>query len=370
MAGKLDKLEALRGAAALYVVFHHTIPYDSRLFSLPVGHLMRFGQEAVILFFLLSGFVINYSFKLSRNKHFGNYFAKRFCRIYIPLVAVMLVSYFTESYEAGKFLGPNLPNLLGNLFMLQDWAVANPNVLVDPYMGNGPLWSLSYEWWFYMLFFPLCTFVTNSTYANTIAFSVSVVAAFLYIFYPYFAVRIFMYLAIWWAGAYVGALYLENRHREFKALLVPCGVLAVIAIALSINVYLFVNATDEKLFYGIHPFNELRHFVFALIAIVGGWVWLKSGWVFYKWTLHHFRLFAPISYAVYICHDPIMREATYLAFIQNPVFRWFGYFFIMLLVSYIIEILIYPTARRWLQPKVEALFTKKRNSKANATPSQ
>ena len=64
MAGKLDKLEALRGAAALYVVFHHTIPYDSRLFNLPVGHLMRFGQEAVILFFLLSGFVINYSFKL------------------------------------------------------------------------------------------------------------------------------------------------------------------------------------------------------------------------------------------------------------------------------------------------------------------
>ena len=141
MAGKLDKLEALRGAAALYVVFHHTIPHESRLFNVPVGHLMRFGQEAVILFFLLSGFVINYSFKLSRNKHFGNYFAKRFCRIYIPLIAVMLISYFTQSYEAGEFLGPDIPALLGNLFMLQDWALANPNVLVDPYMGNGPLWS-------------------------------------------------------------------------------------------------------------------------------------------------------------------------------------------------------------------------------------
>ena len=207
-----------------------------------------------------------------------------------------------------------------------------------------------------MLFFPLCTFVTNSSYANTIAFSVSIAAAVLYIFYPYFAVRIFMYLAIWWAGAYVGALYLENRHREFKALLVPCGVLAAIAIALSVNVYLFVNTTDEKLFYGIHPFNELRHFVFALIAIVGGWAWLKSGWILYKWTLHHFRLLAPVSYAIYICHDPIMRNATYLAFIESPVLRWLGYFSIMLLVSYVIEILFYPKARRWLQPKLEALF--------------
>ena len=123
MAGKLDKLEALRGAAALYVVFHHTIPHESRLFNVPVGHLMRFGQEAVILFFLLSGFVINYSFKLSRNKHFGNYFAKRFCRIYIPLIAVMLISYFTQSYEAGEFLEPDIPALLGNLFMLQDLSL-------------------------------------------------------------------------------------------------------------------------------------------------------------------------------------------------------------------------------------------------------
>lgn len=357
MAGKLDKLEALRGAAALYVVFHHTIPYDIRLLGLPVGHLIRFGQEAVILFFLLSGFVIHYSFKLSRGKQFGNYFAKRFCRIYIPLVAVMLVSYFTESYEAGKFLGPDLAGLLGNLFMLQDWAVANPNVLVNPYMGNGPLWSLSYEWWFYMLFFPLCTIVTNSTYANTIAFSISIGAAIVYIFHPHFVVRIFMYLAIWWAGAYVGALYLENRHREFKALLLPCGVLVVIAISMSINVFQFVNENNGELLYGIHPFNELRHFMFALIAIVGGWIWLKSGWIFYKWTLHHFRLLAPISYAIYICHDPIMRNATYLTFIENPVLRWLGYFSIMLLVSYVIEILIYPKVRFWLQPKVEALFS-------------
>jgi peptidoglycan/LPS O-acetylase OafA/YrhL len=102
--------------------------------------------------------------------------------------------------------------------------------------------------------------------------------------------------------------------------------------------------------------------VFALLAIVGGWAWLKSGWLFYGATLHHFHWFAPISYAVYICHDPIMRGATYLSFIDNPILRWLGYFLIMLLVSFIIEILIYPAVRRWLQPRVEAIFPKARTT--------
>lgn len=358
MVGKLDKLEALRGAAALYVVFHHTIPYDTQLLSLPVGHLMRFGQEAVILFFLLSGFVINYSFKLSQNKKFGNYFAKRFCRIYLPLLPVMFISYLTESYEAGRLLGPDLPSLIGNLFMLQDWAVANPNVIVDPYMGNGPLWSLSYEWWFYMLFFPVSMVLTNTRYANALVFSISIAAAAVYIFYPQYPVRILMYLAIWWAGAYVGALVLEGQHRKFKALLLPCGVLATIAGLLTINVYLHISTTEDQLFYGIHPFNELRHFIFSLLAIIFGWVWLRSGWRFYNFTLHHFRFFAPISYVMYIVHDPLMRGATYLSFIGNDVLRWLSYFFVMLLVSYLIEILFYPAMRRWLQPKVEALFAR------------
>jgi len=357
MARELEKLEALRGAAALYVVLHHTVSYDVRLFNLPVGHLLRFGPEAVILFFLLSGFVINYSFHLSKNKQFGNYFAKRFCRIYIPLVVVMFVSYFTQSYEAGRFLGPDIPLLLANLFMLQDWSGAYPHAIVDAYMANGPLWSLSYEWWFYMLFFPLNMFVKQTRNTNIVAFSISITASVIYIFYPYFAIRVLMYLAIWWAGAYIGGLYLQNRHREFKSLLVPCYVLAIIIFSLTINVYLFVSDTDGKLFLGVHPFNELRNFVFALMAIIGGWIWLKSGWLFYKSTLHHFRVIAPISYVIYICHDPIMRDATYLSFIDNSILRWFSYFFIMLLLSYLIEILIYPSVRRWLQPKVERLFS-------------
>ncbi len=54
--GRLMKLESIRGFAAAYVVAHHSaIAYGGKP---PL--LLGFGQEAVILFFLLSGFVIHH----------------------------------------------------------------------------------------------------------------------------------------------------------------------------------------------------------------------------------------------------------------------------------------------------------------------
>jgi peptidoglycan/LPS O-acetylase OafA/YrhL len=47
---------------------------------------------------------------------------------------------------------PEWNTLLGNIFMLQDVISLKPNVISAVYMGNGVLWSLSYEWWFYILY--------------------------------------------------------------------------------------------------------------------------------------------------------------------------------------------------------------------------
>jgi peptidoglycan/LPS O-acetylase OafA/YrhL len=52
MKHKLAKLDMLRGAASSYVFLSHFIRG-----GLP-GFLFAFGQEAVMCFFLLSGFVI------------------------------------------------------------------------------------------------------------------------------------------------------------------------------------------------------------------------------------------------------------------------------------------------------------------------
>lgn len=86
---RLEKLEAIRGFAAIYVVFYHLFASGIVIFGVNLSFLFRFGQEAVILFFLLSGFVIYHSFIKSKDhSNFKVFFWKRFLRIYIPLIIV------------------------------------------------------------------------------------------------------------------------------------------------------------------------------------------------------------------------------------------------------------------------------------------
>jgi peptidoglycan/LPS O-acetylase OafA/YrhL len=134
---KLQKLEAIRGFCALYVMFFHLLPQKIFLLGINVGILFRFGSEAVIIFFILSGFVIKYSWEKSIDKSFKNFFFRRFIRIYIPLLFIFLLAYFIKSFTEGRLANPEWRTLLGNIFMLQDVISQKPNVISSVYMGNG-----------------------------------------------------------------------------------------------------------------------------------------------------------------------------------------------------------------------------------------
>lgn len=206
--GRLEKLEAVRGFASLYVVFHHLFASGLFIFGINFSFLFRFGQEAVILFFLLSGFVIYYSYQKSFNKSLKVFFLKRFLRIYIPLLIVFIVNYLLISFASHHFIKINWNNFLGNLFMFQDIVENKPNVICAPFLGNNPLWSLSYEWWFYFLFFFLIK-IKNKNLDNWVFF-LGVLSAVTYLFYPFFINRELMYLSIWWIGLILAKLYINN----------------------------------------------------------------------------------------------------------------------------------------------------------------
>ena len=74
---KIEKLEAIRGFAAFYVVLFHLLPQKILLFGINIGFLFRFGSEAVIMFFILSGFVIKYTWENSSDKSFKKYFFEK-----------------------------------------------------------------------------------------------------------------------------------------------------------------------------------------------------------------------------------------------------------------------------------------------------
>ena len=54
--------------------------------------LIAAGREAVVFFFVLSGFVLSVPYAGPRAPRYGKFLAKRMCRIYPPFAAAVLIS--------------------------------------------------------------------------------------------------------------------------------------------------------------------------------------------------------------------------------------------------------------------------------------
>jgi peptidoglycan/LPS O-acetylase OafA/YrhL len=347
MKNKLEKLEAIRGFAAIYVMLGHVFINKVTFFGVNFSIIFRFGQEAVILFFLMSGFVIQYSFENSTNKSFSGFFLKRFFRIYIPLLCVFVANIIVVMIEQKSTIPINITELIGNFLMMQDVSSLKQNVICSPFMGNVPLWSLSYEWWFYMIFFFIS--VKFKKESSKIVLLISLLSVISYLFLPNFINRLLMYLLIWWIGADMAKLYIEKKKITFGSLKYQLLSLTVFIGILTLNI--FINRTHIQndlgiSGIGISPFLELRHFLFALIAIVISIIWSRYKWIWFSKTFGLFEPFAGISFGLYISHYFLIVNAKYLdQYIINVTLRYIFYFIICFGFSYLVEKIIYEKLR-------------------------
>ncbi|MBI2814101.1 MAG: acyltransferase [Opitutae bacterium] len=144
---KILLLDSVRGWAALSVLIFHTFSLDSmpKFPGRDYFYYLQADRAAVLLFFVLSGFVIG----LTNQRPWSapavrQYGWRRFLRIYpIYLIAVVL------GWMAVPAARPT--TLLGQLAFLQDSNPTNP-LAVPNLPGNIPLWSLHYEALFYLCF--------------------------------------------------------------------------------------------------------------------------------------------------------------------------------------------------------------------------
>jgi peptidoglycan/LPS O-acetylase OafA/YrhL len=151
-AVELPALTALRGIAALAVVFFHASFMASHYAGGAPPVVWRRGYLAVDLFFLLSGFVLTHVYGgrfagARRWRTVGEFLWARFCRIYpasLFTVAVYLVLYAlgTLDYTAGSSFEAQLSASL--LLMQVPWL---HNIWLNP-----PSWSISAELYAYLLF--------------------------------------------------------------------------------------------------------------------------------------------------------------------------------------------------------------------------
>lgn len=302
---KLGAVESLRGLAALYVFISHLALHYQ--INENATYIFRFGQEAVMLFFLVSGFVIMYSMELARDKSFLSYLGRRFFRIYPIFLLSLALSYIFAAH--GSF---DIVNLMGNVVMLQDFGYAKPGVLFNAFAGNTPLWSLSYEWWFYLMFFPLYRLVAERF--QLVLVTAAGVAAVVIYNETYFQPMLFLaYFPIWWTGAEIGRAVARDAPIPFGKILMATGAITVAFGAYAATVF----AKGHEVFFGLHPVLEVRHAgaSFAMVLLLYA---IKRRSLNLGWLLAPFSIVAPISYGIYALHYPVLG-GTLFAGMANAV---------------------------------------------------
>ena len=312
-----EKFDAFRGASALIVGLSHICQiYFVRLIGQehPAWILSRtLGLHAVIVFFLLSGYLITLSI-LKNNESAGGFgirefFAARIARIYPPFVAslvVIVLCWFTlhTLHLPGASTRFGLPT---DAYAVPAMALSSREFVESLVMikgmtrANPPLWSLYLEVWSYVIafFFALGCFARRRglrAVALTIAVTAAIAAS---IGKESFA----FFFATWSYGA-AACLMTHYRCRYRNAVLAIASIVGVALIAK-------LAATNPRMIGAAFPVRSIELTAGAAFACLYGY--LLFGWraldrAYPRWLVRT----GDFSYTLYVVHFPVL--ALVLAF--------------------------------------------------------
>lgn len=303
-AGRIGSLDGLRGIAAAVVLVHHvflTIPAFSRGnygLAVPSGvdwlvhspaHLVWAGTEAVFVFFVLSGFVLTLP-SLRRTQDWNGYYPSRLVRLYLPVVASVLLALalfllVPRTSEGDQALWVNAhdePLTLRGL--LGDVTVVDPNFL------NSPLWSLTWEVAFSIL---LPLYVSVAAVTRRWWWAVALIAIVLSAYGDRVHVEWLVYLPMFLLGSAMASGWEQIRE-------VPKGWGWVLLVAALLGV------TCSWWFPGWIPNGGVHQ---AVTLACAGTLVLLAG----KWVPAERLLLGPVprwlgrlSFSLYLVHEPIL----------------------------------------------------------------
>lgn len=304
-----------RAFSALLVLVTHLrgfmfVPYDQvtnqNIMLKGFYFFTSLGQQAVMVFFVLSGFFITSSVLGSfygGNWSWKDYSINRLSRLYTVLIPALFLTAILD-WLSVRMLGVDnsytndLVTFFGNAFFLQD-------ILVPIYGSNGPLWSLNYEFWYYLLF-PLGfigVYKTKSIYKKIMYALLICVLMF------FIGKLISLYAIIWLLGFAI--LVSPSKVIKKGALKTLAIVLLLVAFAISLF-YSALIQTGGAETTPIHTFY--RYSIVAIIFSLIMYVILNSSTSTdqinkssgYRYFKKISKLFADFSFTLYLVHYPII----------------------------------------------------------------
>ena len=277
--------------------------------------LTGLGHQSVMIFFVLSGFLVGGSVISSVRKgswSWKGYLLRRMTRLWVVLIPALLLTLFwdklgshyavtgyqggfRELYNSGP--SPASPADLSPIAFVENLSFLQ--TILGPCFGtNGPLWSLANEFWYYLLFPLLLTpFISKS--AGVRIFSVVAILAIL-LFLPK---RMLAGCMIWGLGAGVYYLTLHEGVRKVGTS-VPCLAFGffLTLVSLFISRFGLFGRLDglADCFIGL----SVAILVLALVFRGGGsGLYSKCS----KWG-------SEISYTLYLIHFPLLAFLFFVFF--------------------------------------------------------
>ncbi|HDX9636185.1 MULTISPECIES: acyltransferase family protein [Bacillus cereus group] len=328
MSKRIKELDSIRGLAALTVVFGHfclmlpSLP-NSIKFS-PLRFLWA-GGEAVIVFYVLSGFVLSMALYHSKTNYWG-YLIKRFVRIYIPYYFWIIVTFVLfilfSSYEVvglRDWFYDRWQGSITKLDILNHFVLLN-NFFTENY--NPVIWSLAQEMRISIVFPLLFLLFYKLNWKKTILFAlsfslISVVLNMLHIgkaegFYNGYADTLHftsMFIVGMLLFQYQEKLIYSYRNmKKFKkGFLIALGVILYLY---SILIYGFSRNDTTFLLKDWGVVMGVSIFIIMAMSNLKVKAFLNKSVFVYL---------GEISYSIYLCHFPIMMVLFKLLYTKIPI---------------------------------------------------
>ncbi|MDO9314993.1 MAG: acyltransferase [Burkholderiaceae bacterium] len=305
-------LDILRLSCACVVLMHHAVGIWQEYGAAGIEHTFAPGSFwwlvvhaashwAVIVFFVLSGYVIAHV--TSRSISFQDYMVARLSRLYSILIPALLLTAFVEllirvnspELLAEFVRGASLPRYGITLLLWNElWLFsAAPKI-------NGPLWSLSFELWYYLIF-GLWLFRKQLVGGGWLLLVACLVAG------P----KILLLMPCWAAGVLAYRISQHVKYLPFRSIWTAIGIVAFSFFLLSYTRGWPGNVGQSPLYFS----NQfLTDYVSAsLIALALVMLPQKSSIQIPAPLFRLIRRLGDLTYPIYALHMPILIVLVVIA---------------------------------------------------------
>jgi len=300
-------LDALRFFSAAFVVFFHI--KGSQLISPELGRLIPDnGHDFVMVFFVLSGYLIAYSVDRKKAAGYKEYFLDRSSRIYSVAIPVLFLCWVLSLFHgnldpAGDFSTaferPFLTFISNVLFLSHAWDS------VYLLFWNSPYWSLSYEVVYYALFGVFVFLRSPSRWVILVLLALAI------------GPKVLLLLPCWLAG--VLAYHYRDAWRPSRSSALFLGFLAPPLVLVLLHFLHFGTWTREFLSstLGDHysslvwSKNFLIDYVTATLVAFNLFAVRHLDLHFLEGVSVFVKRGADISYSLYLAHMPVLYALVF-----------------------------------------------------------